>query len=1078
MPVFSPLRMRAPGWGVWALGLLVLLSGPQSEAQGTGDVPAALEFAPPVAPKTLASQALDRLRFERSDALAFDQSNFITTHLLDRHGFVWMASEGNLFRFDGYTLRTYGPDPADPNSLPSDVIYGLAEAPDGRLWLAAVPESLIRFDPVTEKAETFDTPLAIRNRRVAVDSTGLVWFISQPVDEAVPGHRLYRLDPATGHSEVVPLDAPDGLLVSIVDMEASADGHLWLATTEYGAIRYDVYARQAHFYDAGRGLDTPIARVRVSASGAVWAQGDGSLYEYDAAADRFTRRLTGPLLDWRPNPFLSGCYVDALRVAWCYRVDDGTLAVLDVDTGAERVFTYDPADLDGIPGMGIGRVFEDQAGVLWIAGLGGVRRVTGRQGYFTRINNAPTTFLRAGTGRDGSLLVAEFCGDVFRLEGTLLVPHPLVPLGLGLCAMTVTETTDGAVWVGTWPWQAGQGGVYRFDPDGTYRYFVHDDEDPTSIAMRGVRAILEDRTGRIWIGTSSTLDLYDPATQTFSRAPTVGDGFAGDDVWALAEAPDGTLWVSYYADGVEHYDPATGRVLARYQHDRTDPATLGADVASWIEPSRQDTNTVWIATWGGGLNRLDLNSGLMKRLTPRNGLPDLQVNQVLEDDRGRIWATTPRGLVRHDPATGALRVFGQADGLRAYAGLAGFSRLGDGRFALTDGRTFEGNGQLFVFHPDSIRDDATTAPLALTALDVQGQARPIAPQPDELRFAPADEVFGLEFAALNYADAERIRYRHRLDGFDSDWIEVGTRRYAAYTNLPPGRYTFRLQADLGAGWGGTFAVPVVVEPYWWETAWARLSALLSAVALGVLLVRYLATRQLRATLRRLEVERRLQDERERISQDLHDHVGAQLSTIVSGIDLARLASASPNQGDGAPAKAVSYLDRLEAHARTTMAQLRETIWALHHETVTLQAFHERLCTYARTQAGLRPSPPRIDCRLHAADPGWTLTPMQALNLYRIAQEAVENALKHAAAQHLTIDVQAATDALILVVEDDGAFAAPRTVGATVADDLRGFGLDGMQRRAERLGGRFAMDTAAGTTVRVEIPWAHEEPMRG
>ena len=150
--------------------------------------------------------------------------------------------------------------------------------------------------------------------------------------------------------------------------------------------------------------------------------------------------------------------------------------------------------------------------------------------------------------------------------------------------MTVTETTDGAVWVGTWPWQAGQGGVYRFDPDGTYRYFVHDDEDPTSIAMRGVRAILEDRTGRIWIGTSSTLDLYDPATQTFSRAPTVGDGFAGDDVWALAEAPDGTLWVSYYADGVEHYAPAPGRVLARYQHDRTDPATLGADVASWIEP--------------------------------------------------------------------------------------------------------------------------------------------------------------------------------------------------------------------------------------------------------------------------------------------------------------------------------------------------------------------------------------------------------------------------------------------------------------------------------------------------------------
>ncbi|MEM8559462.1 MAG: two-component regulator propeller domain-containing protein, partial [Bacteroidota bacterium] len=1031
----------------------------QSDGQERGTLPADAYWEAPPSARTLAAQALDRIRFERSDALTFAESNFITTHLLDRHGFVWMASEGNLFRFDGYTLRTYGPDPADPNSLPSDVIYGIAEAPDGKLWLSAVPGPLIRFDPVTERAEVFEVEVGERHRRVAVDSTGTVWYISKPRDAARVAHWLYRLDPVTGGSEVVALNASGERFIDIMDMEAGVDGHLWLATTERGLIRYDVYARQAHFYGPEQGLDTPSARVRVSTSGAVWAQGDGSLYEYDPAADRFVQRLAGPLLDWRANPFLTGCYVDALRVAWCYRVDKGTLAVIDVETGAERVFTYDPNDPNGIPGRGIGRVFEDPAGVLWVAGLGGVRRVTGRDGYFTRISNAPTSYIRVGTARDGGLLVAEFCGGVYKLQEALLVRHPLVPTDLNLCAMTVTETSDGAVWVGTWPWQAGQGGVYRFDPDGTYRYFVHDPDDPTSLAQRGVRVVLEDRTGRVWVGTSTTLDLYDPATQTFSRAPTVGEGFAGNDVWALAEDRDGTLWVSYYTNGVEHYDPNSGRVLARYEHSRTDPTTLGSNVVPWIEPARRDTGAVWMATWGGGLSRLDRGSGLVKRLTTRNGLPDLQVNQVLEDGQGRLWATTPRGIVRHDPATGALRVFGQTEGLRAYAGLAGFTRLGDGRFALTDGRAFEGTGQLFVFHPDSIRDDATTVPLALTALDVQGEPSPVAPRPDVLRFAPSEEVFGIEFAALNYADAARIRYRHRLDGFDGNWIEVGTRRYAAYTNLAPGRYTFRVEADLGAGWTGALAVPVVVEPYWWETTLARLSALLSAVVLGVLLVRFLATRQLRATLRRLEVERRLQDERERISQDLHDHVGAQLSTIVSGIDLARLASNAEGRGDraqggeahgdGAPVKAASYLDRLEAHARTTMAQLRETIWALHHETVTLQAFHDRLCAYARTQAGLRPNAPRIACHLHAANPAAVLTPMQALNLYRIAQEAVENALKHAAASHLSIDVQAGSDALVLVVEDDGAFAEAGEASAPgVADDLRGFGLDGMRRRAE------------------------------
>ncbi|MEM9998073.1 MAG: hypothetical protein AAF809_10275, partial [Bacteroidota bacterium] len=98
----------------------------QSDGQERGTLPADAYWEAPPSARTLAAQALDRIRFERSDALTFAESNFITTHLLDRHGFVWMASEGNLFRFDGYTLRTYGPDPADPNSLPSDVIYGIA----------------------------------------------------------------------------------------------------------------------------------------------------------------------------------------------------------------------------------------------------------------------------------------------------------------------------------------------------------------------------------------------------------------------------------------------------------------------------------------------------------------------------------------------------------------------------------------------------------------------------------------------------------------------------------------------------------------------------------------------------------------------------------------------------------------------------------------------------------------------------------------------------------------------------------------------------------------------------------------
>ncbi|MEM8560414.1 MAG: triple tyrosine motif-containing protein, partial [Bacteroidota bacterium] len=862
-------------------------------------------------------------------------------------------------------------------------------------------------------------------------------------------HRLFRFDPETETATIEPLTLDDGTPLEFADMEVGADGALWLSTYNAGLARFELGTGALSTYGPREGLMGQNQRPRRGAGGTLWVQSEAGLYEYDPARDRFEQRLLGrPLLPGR-NPFISACYVDALDIAWCHDASRTDLVAIDLATGVRKVFEHDRGDPDSIPANGITRVFEDRAGVLWVVGMSEVRRVVGRQGLFQRVAGVPDGLLRVGTARDGSLLAAEFCGGVYQLSGGTLVPDPRLPGNRGSCSMTVTETSDGALWVGTWPWR-GAGGLWRSTEDGPPRYFTSSDA-PGSLARNGVRVVHEDRTGTIWVG-SSVLQRYDPATESFEQAPLApGEAFSGTDIWALAEDDEGMLWVSFYTVGVDRYDPATGRIVARYTHVREDLATLGANVVPSIEPSHATPGIVWIATWGGGLNRLDVETGRVRRYTRADGFPDTKVNQVVEDPRGTIWASTVGGLVRLDPETDAVRVFGRADGILGYGGLAGLVRLGDGRLALADGEGLSGNA-LHLFDPADFDLAAPSIPLVLTALEVGGERYPAAPRPEEVRIAPAIDFFGFEFAALGVISPERVRYRHRLDGFDDDWVTAQDRRYAAYTSLTPGRYTFRVEANAGAGWTGALAVPVIVEPHWWERRSVRLVGLLLALAAGVLFVRFLATRRLQRELRRLEVERRLQDERERISQDLHDHVGAQLSTIVSGIDLARLASNAEgraDRGDGAPVKAASYLDRLEAHARTTMAQLRETIWALHHETVTLQAFHDRLCAYARTQAGLRPNAPRIACHLHAANPAAVLTPMQALNLYRIAQEAVENVLKHAAASHLTIDVQAGSDALVLVVEDDGAFAEAGEASAPgVADDLRGFGLDGMRRRAE------------------------------
>jgi signal transduction histidine kinase len=257
----------------------------------------------------------------------------------------------------------------------------------------------------------------------------------------------------------------------------------------------------------------------------------------------------------------------------------------------------------------------------------------------------------------------------------------------------------------------------------------------------------------------------------------------------------------------------------------------------------------------------------------------------------------------------------------------------------------------------------------------------------------------------------------------------------------------------------------VIAPAWWQTAAFRVLAGLAVLAGLVVVVRAVSTRRLQRQLRRLEVQRRLQAERERISQDLHDHVGAQLSTIISGIDLARLSA----RGDGA-ADHVGTLDRIESSARRTMRQLRETIWALHREAVKLRAFHERVCAYAREQTALRADAPEVHCSLDSDTIERTLSPAQTLHLYRIAQEAIQNALKHAGSSRIDVRLRVVHGRLSLEVEDDGCFVNPDGERAESAgDDLDGYGLLGMQRRAEALGARFELDTDGGTRVRVVVP---------
>ncbi|HYE96300.1 MAG TPA: two-component regulator propeller domain-containing protein [Rubricoccaceae bacterium] len=984
----------------------------------------------------------------------------------DRAGFLWIATEEGLYRYDGVTFERFRADPDDPGALPGDRITGLAHAPDGALWAAVDRFGLVRFDPRRSRFERVRLPASFAFQpTLAVDGQGKVWIGTG--SGAGSASALLRYDPASRRLGRVPFSEGPGGWGFVTD----ADGAVWAA--HRGGLLYLPPGQRAVRMPPDRG-----SLLGLDARGTLWrlypSQRPRFLQRFDRAARRFVT-----VLDLRTVPGLgerarSGLLVDRRGVLWMRESEEPVLLAVDPATRRVVRYRHDPSDPLSFPSGSVSRMIEDREGVLWVATTSGLRKVVPRWEAFEAHPLPPTDLGHlVAAGPSGHVYTGSLCGALFRFGGVsgqlkpLAETFPALEAARPRCLSNAFETRDGSLWLAGWP-RHDVGGLVRLAPSGRTARFTHDGRDSTSIASSALRVVLEDGGGRLWVGTEDGLDRLDPATGRFTHyrhEPGNPRSLSASTIWSLAETGDGRLWVGTYGGGLNRFDPATGRA-ERFVHDDTDPTSISADVVTVIHRSRAEPGVVWVGTYGGGLNRFKPSTGHFARFTRRDGMPGLTIKSILEDRHGDLWVGTEAGLVRFTPATGDLRVYTEADGLPGSEfGLYDAAALPDGRFA------FAAGGHLVVFHPDSLGAARFEAPVVLRSLRVLGRARPLPPVGTPLRLAPDENVFSVDVAALAFAAPARVRYAYRLDPLDEAWVPMGSERTASFAHLPPGRYLLRVRAGTASGaWSpNELTVPVIVVPPWWATWWFRalvVLVVLAAVALGV---RALVRRRYRARIRRLEVARRLQAERARISRDLHDHVGAQVANLLAGVELARLAGrggAMPAGDGSAPLTTGSApedpLAAVEADARATLAQLRETIWALRHEAVACEDFRARVEAYVRDRLRGRTQPAATIAV--EGDAACTLSPMQALHLYRIAQEAVSNALKYANADQLAVTLRVDDGTVALEVRDDGAFKPP-----AASDGLSGFGLDSMRRRAEELGGHFALDTGAGTAVRVVVP---------
>jgi signal transduction histidine kinase len=477
--------------------------------------------------------------------------------------------------------------------------------------------------------------------------------------------------------------------------------------------------------------------------------------------------------------------------------------------------------------------------------------------------------------------------------------------------------------------------------------------------------------------------------------------------------------------------------------------------------------TLWLGTYDSGLFRL--RDGRFTRYTTREGLFANGAFQIIEDDRRRFWISSNSGIYRVSRpdlnafADGRITEltsvpYGRRDGMRNPECNGGAQPAG---IRARDGRIWFPTQQgVAVFDPDTIPIETVPPPVLITAVLVADRPVPLA---DRVEIKTGPRSIEVQYAALTFIRPELTRFRYRIEGLDSRWIDAGQARAARFAQLPYGTFDFHVIAANRDGiWNTQGArVRIVVVPPFWRTPWfvALAFGAVAALALGVHRARIAHVRRqesLRAAFSRQLIDSQESDRR-RIAAGLHDGLSQNLIVIRNWALLGQK-TLPPDHA------ARQRLGEIESTAALALGEVRDVVHDLAPHNLArlgLAQTIKEMVDKVGESSGIR-----FTCHVAELDRAPAM-PVQ-INLYRIVQEAINNVVKHSGAACAWVDMDTDLHTLRVVVRDDGrGFAA----GTRPEPGKGGFGLFGMAERLRMIGGRLSIESAAGrgTTITIEVP---------
>jgi ligand-binding sensor domain-containing protein/signal transduction histidine kinase len=987
--------------------------------------------------------------------------NTVHSILQTRDGYLWLGTDGGLVRFDGIDFVTF--DAENTPQFKSDTVYDLLQDESGALWISTAA-GLLRYHNGGFAAFTAAQGLPAdavwfshedrRHRLWAITSAGPAWF--------------------NGKSFVAVAGAQSAGPLHRHAVAEEANGTLWLGGSS-GVLAIDTTVATPslglHLLDG-----VAVETVELDREGGKWI---GS----DAGLERYARGTLTPILHPPGKIEVTALYPDAQDGMWV-----GTATgLLHVNGNGSRL----PLETNGARVDGL---YQDREGVLWLATERGVFRVEGDklQSFAPGSPLAVNRVLSMLEDREGDLWLGTDSGGLHVLRDQKFTTYTTADGLSGNFVRCVFQSNAGDLWIGT-----DGAGLNRRTSTGFAHYSTAE-----GLSSNVILSLAGGPGDDLWIGTPNGLNLlHQGRVKRFSSA----DGLPDDFIRSLYTDRDGSLWIgtrhglahlaggkfttfssmdglgSDFIGAILRSSSASGPLwigtsagLSRLQNDAFTNATVQQGLSdNTVTAIHQDAQgTLWLGTNGGGLNRLSEKAVIRAFPSSSQGLPGT-IYGMLEDAAGRLWLSSKTGIFRisiaalNAYASGAAHAiavdaYGTADGMNirecSGGGHPAAWKLTDGSlwFATLDGVSF--------IDPAHAPENRVPPPVTIEKVLVDDQVRSLN---GELTIPPGANRLEFQYAGLSFVAPQKVEYRYQLEGFDRGWIEAGTRRAAFYTNLPPGSYHFRVLAANNDGvWSTTGAsFGLRLRPHYYQTWWFYSSLALMLMVLGYLFYRW----------RVLEVEAQwgaVLRERGRIAREIHDTLAQGFVGISVQLELvARLLAGSREAAPKSTMEPVfEQLDQARALVRASLADARTSIWDLRSgaagapdQPEDLPSRLSRSCTriasgssakvYLQVKGTYRPVLPKVE-----------------EELLRIGQEAVANAVRHASATRIDVQLIYEAARVSLRVEDDGRGFAPPT-GKNGPEGH--YGIRGMQERAGEIDAALSLESTvgAGTRVSVEAPLA-------